>query len=411
MENELLKNKKFKILTVCQYGYPEPYPSLNHVAELVNRGHTVDAVIGMPNYPMGYIYDGYDNKNVCVEYYKNIKIMHVPIVPRKNNILTRFINYYSFPISANKYLNTIGDIYDIVFVNQTSPIMMVEPAIKYAKKYNKKVIMHCMDLWPASLVLGGIKENSLIYKYYHKVSEKIYNSVDYIFITSKMFKEYLVNEFGINEKRIGYLPQFASNIFENQYINKNDDKTTLDFVFAGNIGKAQNLYVILKTAKLIKNMNLVLNNKKIMFHIVGDGQELDNVINFSKKENLDNVIFYGRKPVEEMPMFYDMADAMIVSLINDKNISYTLPAKVQSYMSYSKPILGSGNGEVNNIINEACCGLCAKANDENDLLEKIIEFSKSDISKFEYNSRKYYEEWFDKDKIIDKFETLLYELI
>lgn len=64
-----------------------------------------------------------------------------------------------------------GD-YDVVFANQSSPVMMVEPAIRYAKKWNKKVVMYCMDLWPASLEVGGIKKNSLIYKFYYELSKK-----------------------------------------------------------------------------------------------------------------------------------------------------------------------------------------------------------------------------------------------
>ena len=411
MNDDLVKNKKLNILTICQYGYPEPYPSLHLMEQMIKRGHSAYAILGMPNYPMGDIYLGYDNKKINFEIHNNIKIAHVPIIPRKRNILTRLLNYYSYPISANKYIKTLDDNFDIVFVNQTSPIMMVEPAIKYAKKYNKKIILYCMDIWPASILSSGIKKNTLIYKHFYKLSKKIYNNVDFILVSSKMFKQYFINELNIDEKKIDYLPQFALDIFNvpNEEKHLKENKKTLDFVFAGNVGKLQNIYVILKAAKLIKNRNILLDNKKVLFHIVGDGQELDNLIMYSKKESLDNVIFYGRKPVEEMPKFYEMADAMLVSFIDNDILSMTLPAKIQSYMLYGKPIIGSANGTINNIINESKCGLCAKANDENELVEKIIEFSKSNKVVFGNNAKIYYKKNFDVDMITDKLENILYK--
>ena len=411
MDKNFFKNKKLNILTVCQYGYPEPYPSLYPMEQLIKRGHKVHAVLGMPNYPMGDIYEGFNNKKINFEIHNNIKIAHVPIVPRKKNILTRLLNYYSYPVSANKYIKTLDSSFDIVFANQTSPIMMVNPAINYAKKYNKKVVLYCMDLWPATLLSVGVKKETLIYKHFYKVSKKIYNNVDLILVSSKMFKEYFVSEFNIEKNKIDYLPQFALDVFNvcSEENNKYENKKTLDLVFAGNIGKLQNIYVILRAAKIIKNKNILPDNKKILFHIVGDGQELNNLILYSKKERLENVIFYGRKPVEEMPKYYKLADAMLVSFIDDNILSMTLPAKIQSYMSFGKPIIGSANGEINSIINESKCGFCANANDEYDLVDKIIEFSKSDKIILGNNSKIYYKQNFDVNMITDKLEKLLYK--
>ena len=48
-----------KILVICQYYYPEPFSITNICEELVKRGHEVTVVTGIPNYPMGKIYEGY----------------------------------------------------------------------------------------------------------------------------------------------------------------------------------------------------------------------------------------------------------------------------------------------------------------------------------------------------------------
>ena len=48
-----------KILVICQHYWPEPYPLPDLCEELVRRGHTVDVITDVPNYPMGITYPEY----------------------------------------------------------------------------------------------------------------------------------------------------------------------------------------------------------------------------------------------------------------------------------------------------------------------------------------------------------------
>ena len=400
--------KKMRILATCQYGWPEPYPSLYPMEEMAKRGHFVHAVTGIPNYPMGEVFDGYENNKKKNEIHNGVHITHVTVIPRKKDRIHRFLNYHSYPIFANREINRLDGNFDVVYANQSSPVMMVEPAITYAKKWNKRVIMYCMDLWPASLCVGGIKNDSLFYKYYYNISKKIYRDVDMILVTSRMFKEYFIDEFGIPEHRLVYLPQYALSEFGD--IPAQEKKTTTDFVFAGNIGKAQNIKVILRAAKLITDEGITDEGKDILFHIVGDGQALDDLRNYAQINCVNNVIFHGRKPLIEMPKFYALADAMIVSLLPDPLISMTLPAKVQSYMAAGKPIIASADGEIANVINESGCGFCAKADDERELISKIKVFlGMKNRNELGITAKEYYKNNFAVDFLMDKLENILYE--
>ena len=191
-------------------------------------------------------------------------------------------------------------------------------------------------------------------------------------VTSRKFKNYFMSEFGIPEEKIAYLPQYALADFDN--IPAPGEKDTTDFVFAGNVGTAQNIGVILRAAAIIQNEHITDNGRQIVFHIVGNGQELDSLTEYAKSNNIENVIFHGRKPPEEMPQYYGLADAMIVTLLPDPLISLTLPAKVQSYMAAGKPIIASADGEIPDVISESGCGFCAKADDENELVKAIGRF-------------------------------------
>ena len=398
--------EKMRILATCQYGWPEPYPSLYPMEEMAKRGHYVHAVTGTPNYPMGEVFKGYEHNRIKEEDHNGIHITHVPIIARKHDSVHRLLNYHSYPVTAKRKLLSIKDDYDVVFANQSSPVMMVEPAIAYGKKRNKKVVMYCMDLWPASLCVGGVKRDSALYKFYWKISKRVYENVDVILVTSRMFKDYFVSEFGIPEDGIEYLPQYALSEFND--IPQAEIKDTTDFVFAGNVGTAQNLEVVLRVAKIVEIEKIEDHGKRIVFHIVGNGQALDSLQKYTKEKQITNVVFHGRKPPEEMPKYYAMADAMLVTMLPDPFVSLTLPAKVQSYMAAGKPILASADGEIANVIQEAECGFCGHADDDNDFVQKIKQFidieDKADMG---IKARKYYQENFSVSIVMDKLERIL----
>ena len=177
------------------------------------------------------------------------------------------------------------------------------------------------------------------------------------------------------------------------------------------MGTAQNLQILVNAAEIVEKEKIRDNGREIYFHIVGDGQELENLKKIVKERKLKNVVFYGRRPLEEMPKFYAMADAMLVTLTPNKQVSLTLPAKVQSYMAAGKAILASANGEINQVLSESHAGYCAPADDVQGFVENIKKFI-MDENRPEYgkNAIKFYEENFSKEKVISRLEKILEDL-
>ena len=374
-----------KILVISQYYSPEPFKVADVCEALAEEGHQVDVVTSFPNYPMGEIYEGYKNSLHKKELINGINVHRIFTIGRKSGFLFRILNYYTFSLCSTLFVNKLKKDYDVVFVYQLSPVLMANAGLRYKKKHNKKLLLYCLDLWPDSLTSGGIRQGSLVYRYFEKVSARIYRSCDKILVSSKMFASHLKEQFSI--ENISYLPQYAESVFKPEAVPAKD---TVDFTFAGNIGSAQSVETILYAAKILKDEN-------IKFHIVGDGSELEGCKKIADKHNLSNVIFHGRKPVEEMPEIYKNSDAMLVTLIADPVISKTLPGKVQTYMAAGKPIIGAVIGETAQVIKEAGCGFVAPAQDSEKLAEVIREFLKSDKVLLGENSYKYYEKHFNKD--------------
>lgn len=399
-------NKKKRILVICQYYKPEPFRISDICEEMVRRGYEVQVVTGYPNYPEGILYDGYGKGKHVDEVINGVKVHRCFTIPRETGTVKRMLNYYSYAASSVKYVlsskcvTSDGKNFDMVFCNQLSPVMMAHAAIAYKKKHKVPVIMYCLDLWPESLIAGGITRESVIYKYYYHVSKSIYRQMDKILITSRMFSDYLGKEFGIKKEIIEYLPQYAEGIFEQ--IPPKKENGVFDFMFAGNIGEVQSVETILKAAEELKE-------DPVRFHIVGGGTDLERLKKIKEDKELENVIFYGRRPLEEMPEFYAKADAMLITLVADPVLSLTLPGKVQSYMAVGKPIVGAINGETKSIIQEAGCGYCGDADNSKELISNIRAFIKEDTDRevLGKNAREFYEHNFEEVLFMNQLEKKL----
>ena len=403
-----------KILFVSQHYRPEPFRLSDICEDLVERGHEVTVLTGIPNYPEGKIYADYRNKQNRRETIEGVTVFRSYTIPRGKSTLHRILNYFSFAISSSigvllgQYKAKDGSEFDCVFVNQTSPVMMAWAGMAYKNKYKKPLFLYCMDVWPDSLTVGGVKQDSLVFKLFKFISKKVYRASDYIFVTSPSFKNHFVNQFDITEQKITYFPQYAEDLFipDESRVNKE----SVDLTFAGNIGKAQNLETILKAASLIeKNTDLP---KKIHFHFVGDGTELLSMKALAHELELKNVSFYGRRSLEEMPTFYKKSDAMLVSLIGDSIVSRTIPGKVQSYMAAGKPIIGAISGDTKTIVEEANCGYVSSEQDVEQLAQNICEFSMLSIEEQKElgkQARSYYEKHFSKEQFMTQLEKYLRE--
>jgi len=392
-----------KILIVSQYYWPENSRVTDIAESLQEKGNDVTVLTGLPNYPQGFIYYGYRHGENRIQERNNVKIIRAKLIERRHDSLHRILNYYSFPHYGSKIAKKLDDNFDVVFAIEESPIMLVKTAITYTKKFKKPLLMYGMDLWPESLLAGGISAKSLIYKHYKKVSSLIYSQCNKILVSTNEHIGYIKRLPYCENLDIEYLPQYADTIFEKSNF-ETIDNGVIDLMFAGNVGKAQSLDTIIKAAELIKD------NPKYRFHIVGSGSELENAKRLSKELDTSNVMFYGNKPLEEMPDLYKLADIMLVTLEDKPYANMTIPGKVQSYMACGKPIIGAINGAANNLINTNRIGIAVPAEDYHSLAKVISSLSDSDILEFSKQSKSYYDEHFRKDLFFKKLTEELNKL-
>lgn len=396
-----------EILVVSQQYWPETWRIVDVCEELVKRGHRVTVLCGLPNDQRGHILLEYKNKANWKQERNGVGIVRVPDHARNKGDLSLYLKYWSFAHHGIIAAKKLSVDFDIVLVNQLSPIMQAKPAMAYAEKWNKKITMYCLDIWPESLSARHVVNHGItkpIYAHYLKVSKRIYGSMDRILVSSPRYVEYLQNTCEVKKEKISYLPQYAESLFYERAAAKIDQSRKHNFVFAGNVGMVQDVETIVKAADLLKD------NKDIALHIVGSGSDLENVEKLCSSLKTDNVFFHGRVPLNQIPGMYAASDALLVTFANDSLTPYVLPAKLQTCMASGKPIIAAAAGAVAEVIADANCGVVVNPGDFVSLAREIERFVTLDcnyLSTLSTNAKNYALTHFGKESFFSTLESNL----
>ena len=333
-----------KILIVCQYYYPENFIVTKIAEQFVEDGFEVHVLTGKPNYGYGYILPAY--KNISEEVVNGVNIHRVNLYPRKKSRFSIIRNYLSFWRNSKRWVRKCNIEFDYVYSMSLSPVTICSAGNIYARKHHKKHIIHCLDLWPESvLVTKAVKPNSLVYKILYKWSKKIYSGADKILISSPSFKDYFEKTLKLPTKNITYVPQCS--LVEDSDIAAFDYGSGTHILYCGNLGLVQQIPLIVEAMSLLKD-------KDIHFHIIGMGPMSDYLINSIKERGLENsVIYHGPIVAKLASAYFKRADALYVSLKSEGTVGKTIPSKLLMSMAFARPILGVIKGDGKDILEES----------------------------------------------------------
>ena len=154
--------------------------------------------------------------------------------------------------------------------------------------------------------------------------------------------------------------------------------------------------------------------KEIKWVFVGDGSWKKWLDDFISDNHLqDTACTLGRFPGEAMATFYKNANAMLITLRGGFiDLDMTVPARMQSYMSAGRPVLGMIGPGVQQLISEADCGYAVNAGDYEALVNVICNKVITNKEEFEQkgqNGRVYFERHFMLDNCITHIEEILSE--
>ncbi len=406
-----MTEKPLKILIVTQYFWPENMRINDLASGMMERGHEVTILTGLPNYPEGDVFPEFKNAPENFSDFHGANVVRVPMLARGKRSITLVLNYLSFSSSALTIgaFKLRGKKFDAVFVYAVSPILAAIPAVVIGKLKKAPTYVWVLDLWPETLSAVGVVRNKRILAGVGRVVSWIYNRTDYLLVQSQGFREsvksYCTKR--IDADRISYFPSWAEDDFsawdgsESDLLKRNGEVFTI--VFAGNIGEAQDFPTILQAAESLRG------ELAVRWVIVGDGRAFNSVQEQVTRKKLSNVLLLGRHSLEKMPALFAAADALLVSLRTNEVFAKTIPGKVQAYLASGKPIIAMIDGEAARVIEEAAAGMACASGDADALagiVRNMVNFSSEQREVMGAAGRELYLNSFSKPVLFERLERL-----
>lgn len=392
-----------KILVFSQYFYPENFRINTICKELVARGHHITVVTAYPQYPAGKLYDGYGFHIPYEKQWNGVTIHRVKTYPRGSNPFTLLRNCTSYVSSANQWVKNCDEKFDVVFVFGVSPVTVGLPAVTYHEKFGTPIYFYLQDLWPESVhEILGIRFPPLTWAI-NRIVTRIYEESYKILCTSPEMIPHLQNK-GVPKEKLLYWPQFCSapNLegAEKPAIYSNN---TFNIVFAGNLGNAQGLDLMVNAAKELKD-------RPIRWFLVGDGRAKERLVRKVKQLHLqDRITFLGRVSEEEANRYVHFADCAYLSFQDSPLLSLIIPAKLQTYLACGTPVLVAANGSVAELVKNAGCGIAVppELNALVSAAKTLLASSNRQNARYRQAAKAYSLAHFDKDALLDRLEEII----
>lgn len=398
-----------EILIVSQCYYPDDFRINDISRQLAADGHTVHVLTGLPDYATGRVPQAYRRHRRRRETIDGVDVIRVPVIARRQGMIFRALNYLSFVVSGCLWARFCRVKADAVFSYETSPVLQVRPAITFHRRRKVPLVIHCCDIWPACLKVWGVKESSLLYRFMTGESRRIFGAGDRVAISSAPFRAYLRTVNGVADGKIVELPQHAEDLYAD-IAGTYEENGCTDFLFAGNVGSAQNVGCLVEAADALRR----LTDKPFHVHIVGDGSARAACETLARERRLEDwVTFHGKHPLAEMSRFYRLADCFVLTMQGGEVGEFTLPAKWQGYISAGKPVLAAASGICAEMTALAGCGESVPAGDGAALAEAMCRVM-DDPEEYRARGlagRRYYEENYTKERFMSRLYAILEEVL
>lgn len=301
------------------------------IVGFLERGHEVNLIqkqyLDVPQYPQQF--EKYLGGQLQVQ---NIRFEK----KAKADLKARYIADLSYYRQACRLMKRNKP--DKVFLQSNNTAFFT---VFYAKHILKRPLLYNeQDIFPENAYFAGIlSESSAIYKVAHMLQKYAYKNATALSTISEDMKSTIVTRYGIPEDKVkviynwGHEELKAHSDDENVFLRKYPKKPgEFRVVYAGNLGKMQNVELVLEAAALMKD------EPDITFYIVGGGVNGAQLKEYAKEQSLSNVTFVGMQPPEEVADLYVAADVNVIPL--QKRLVYAaLPSKTADCLIAGKPII------------------------------------------------------------------------
>jgi glycosyltransferase involved in cell wall biosynthesis len=346
-------------------------------------------------------------------YNNHLEVHRFRMFREGKNVILRALRY--FLISGIQFWKGIWtkDI-DLIYVASTPPTQGALAAL--VKKFKRvPFVYNLQDIFPDSLAGTGLaKKGGLLWKIGRVIENFTYRNADKIIVISEDFKKNIMAK-GVPEEKIEVIYNWVdeqaitpieneeNELFEEFNINRNKFRV----VYAGNLGNAQNIELIVDASRRLKD------NDRIEFIVFGKGGLEEEIKKVKEKEQLDNFKILPLQPFDRVSKVYGLGHVCIVTCKPGLG-GAAMPSKTWSIMSSGRAVLANfDEGELKEIVENNQCGIFTKAGDLDGFVNAIVELSQKSEQCIEMgkNGRKFIMENLTREVGTQKYVDVIKSVI
>ena len=365
-----------KFNLICRWSYPESHGGIamhNYYLLKALQKNIQCEIISLQSAKNSSFYDQLDIEFTNLYLNSHINEMHQLKFGIIKNA-SRFISDRYISKSFDKILKNYSGIFEFMDIHSEGYYFLKKnPHKRYLsiirshtpftllKKYFSKSELNGVDTWFAA-----------------SSERKCFNWVGHITAPSKDLKRQLIELFNINSEKIKVIP----NILDAEHFNpmKLEPSNYFNILHVGRFERAKGIETLLETF-----IQLAKKYSDLFLTCIGNprGPSFNKYKNKLMEEGLnERVIFKGFIAYDELPVYYNQCDLVVVPSEIYESFSYT----VAQGMACKKPVIASNIGGIPETLNDGKAGILFDPGNVEDLNDKI-EFLYLNDSK-----RKYYAE-------------------
>jgi len=297
--------------------------------EFVRQGHTMTVMLPSAGLSTPWSLEDFDG----------VQVMRLRAPKTKDmNYVSRTINEFLMPfamLSSLRKSTLAQERWDGVV--WYSPSIFHGPLANALKKACAcKGYLIVRDIFPEWAADIGLMSRGLPYKFFKAMASYQYSLADVIGIQTQGNQAYFTDR---PNSRIEVLHNWladAPNVGCSIDVSGGKLAGRTVFVYAGNMGAAQGMGVLLELAERLRSRT------DVGFLFVGRGSDASRLRTDADNRGLDNVAFHDEIDPAEIPGLYAQAHIGIVAL-DPRHKTHNIPGKFLSYMQAGLPVLASIN--------------------------------------------------------------------
>jgi glycosyltransferase involved in cell wall biosynthesis len=223
------------------------------------------------------------------------------------------------------------------------------------------------DIFPEWAVDMGLMSRGLPYRFFDAVARYQYSVADVIGVQTPGNRSYFERWLQKPGRRLEVLQNWLGKPVKPRCSIRIDETPIAGrkvFVYAGNMGVAQGMDILLDLAEELRS------RPDLGFLFVGRGSDAARLKTTAQAKQLENVVFFDEIHPDEIPDLYAQCSAGIVAL-DPRHRSHNIPGKFLTYMQSGLPVLANVNSgnDLAQMIRDERVGQACESNQVDDLLQ------------------------------------------